>query len=88
MKYFEVYTPYYALLKAESVEKAKGKYTEYVAEDDGSLVDEITEVGRDYALAKFSQAPAENRKLIPIKQTLEDFHCAEYEVLIIDGNLL
>ena len=88
MKYFEVNEPYYALMKAESIEKAKKKYIEHIAEDDGTLFENIFEVGRDYALAKFSQAPGENRKLIPIKQVLEDFHCAEYEVLIIDGNLI
>ena len=90
MRYFEVSTHYYALIKAVNVETAKEKYIAHGAEDDGSLKDEIVEVGRDYALAKFSQAPGEgaNRKMIPIKQVLEDFHCAEYDVLIIDRNLI
>lgn len=88
MKYFEVCSPYYALMKTENVEKAKEKYIEHVSDDDGTLDDEIKEVGRDYALAKFSRAPGENRKLIPINEVIEDFHCAEYEVLIIDGSLL
>lgn len=88
MKYFEVVSPYYALMKAGNIETAKAKYIEYVAEDDGTLDDEIKEVGKDYALAKFAQAPAGNRKLIPIHEVLNDFYCAEHEVLIIDGSLV
>ncbi|MEF7566027.1 hypothetical protein V4V35_23840 [Bacillus infantis] len=88
MKYFEVRAPYYALLKAEDFETAKAKYVMHVAEDDGTLGDEIYEVGKDYALAKFAQAPGENKKLIPIHEILNDFYCAEHELLIIDGSLL
>ncbi|KLV27245.1 hypothetical protein ABW02_06920 [Niallia circulans] len=88
MKYFEVSSPYYALLKAESKEKAKEKYIEHVADKDGSLDVCMNEVGRDYALARFSQTPLENKKLVPVKQVLEDFHAAEYEVLIIDSALI
>lgn len=88
MKFYEVHDPYYALLKAENVEAAKEKYIKHVADDDGSLGDEIKEVGRDYALARFAQAPGENRKLIPVGEVVDSFLCQENEVLIIDGALI
>ncbi|TYS55775.1 hypothetical protein FZD47_25450 [Bacillus infantis] len=88
MEFFEVRAPYYALLKAEDFETAKAIYVKHVAEDDGTLSEEMHEVGKDYALAKFAQAPGENKKLIPIHEILNDFYCAEHEVLIIDGSLL
>lgn len=49
MKFFEVSDPYYALIKANTKEKAMNLYTEEVADDDGELSEEMTEVGKVYA---------------------------------------
>lgn len=90
MKYFEVHTPYYALLQAETKESAIEKYVKFVADDeDDSLKDKMEEVDRDYALVKFSRAPEEeNKMLMPINTVLEDFNCKDNEVLLIDGALI
>ncbi|PKG30868.1 hypothetical protein [Cytobacillus horneckiae] len=86
MKFYEIHDPYYALIKAENKESAKEKYIKHIAEDDGSL--DINEVSREYALAKFAQAPGENKKLIPVEEVVDEFLCQENEVLIIDGSLI
>lgn len=86
MKFYEVESPFYALLKAKNEQEAKEKYIQHVADDELGI--EIKEVERDYALARFAQAPGENKKLVPVKEILNDFDCGEYEVLIIDGALL
>ncbi len=49
MKFFEVSDPYYALIKANTKEKEMNLYTEEVADDDGELSEEMTEVGKVYA---------------------------------------
>ncbi|MBL4952190.1 hypothetical protein JK635_08190 [Neobacillus sp. YIM B02564] len=88
MKYFEVNTPYYALIKAKNKEDAMNKYVEFVAEDDGTLGEEMKEVSRDYALVKFSRAYDENQKLLPISGVVEEFNCQSNEVIVVDGSLI
>jgi len=87
MKYFEVYDPYYALIKAENKEAARDEYVANVADDDGTLIDEIKEVDRDYALVKYSRGKDEDGKLIPIPEILNDFQSGENLVLLIDPTL-
>lgn len=88
MKYFEINLPYYALMKAENKESAMKKYVEFVADDDGTLNEEIKEVSRDYALLKFSRIYDDNKKLLPISGVIEEFNCQSNEVIVIDGGLL
>lgn len=88
MKFYEVHNPYYSLLKAENAEAAQKRYIEHVADDDGSLVGEMKEVDRDYALVRFALAPEENIKLVPVGEVIEQFLCQENEILIIDGSLV
>jgi len=88
MKYFEIHSPYYALMKAETVEKAIEIYVEQVADNDSTLREEIKEVDRDYALAAFSRGGTEDGKEVPISEILKDFQSEGSAVLLIDRALL
>ncbi|CAJ1001003.1 hypothetical protein [Brevibacillus aydinogluensis] len=88
MKYFEIHSPYYALVKAETVEKAIEIYVEQVADDDGTLREEIKEVDRDYALIQFARSESEDGDFMPVPETLDKFHREKSEVLLIDSGLL
>ena len=88
MKFFEVCDPYYALIKANTKERALKLYTEAVADDDGHLSDEIKEVGMLYAAVKHSRTVTEDQELSPISDVLEELQSDEERVLIIDGSLL
>jgi len=85
-KFFEFSEPYYALIMATSEEEAKKVYVENVAEDEGDL--EFDEIGRDYAIVKFSQAKDEHGNLVPIDEILEQLQSKEPELLVIDGSLI
>ncbi|MEK5432630.1 hypothetical protein MKY88_17315 [Lysinibacillus sp. FSL R7-0073] len=86
MKFFDFYNPYIALIMAENEEQAKEKYVEWVADDEGDL--EFDEIGRDYAIVKFSQAKDEHGNLVPIDEILEQLQSKEPELLVIDGSLI
>lgn len=88
MKFFEVRAPYYALIKANTKERALKLYTETVADDAGELSDEMREVGQVYAAIKHGRAPGEDKELVPFDQALEEISNDEEMVLIIDGGLL
>jgi hypothetical protein len=88
MRYFEIHDPYYALIKAENQEEAIKIYADYVADDDGTLHEEIREVDRDYTLASFSRGGTEDGKEVPISEILKDFQSDGSAVLLIDLALL
>ncbi|MEH7802611.1 hypothetical protein V7274_18740 [Bacillus pumilus] len=88
MKFFEVNEPYYALIKAKNEENAMTIYTDVVADDDGGLSEEITEVTKTYAAVSYSRVNGEDNKTIPIEEVLEDLTNEEEMILIIDGSLL
>ncbi len=88
MKFFELCDPYYALIKANTKERALKLYTEAVADDTGELSDEMREVGQVYAAIKHGRAPGEDKELVPFDQALEEISNDEEMVLIIDGGLL
>ncbi|EME72225.1 hypothetical protein CHCC15325_3035 [Bacillus licheniformis] len=88
MKFFEVCDPYYALIKANTKERALKLYTEAVADDDGHLSDAIKEVGMLYAAVKHSRTVTEDQELSPISDVLEELQSDEERVLIMDGSLL
>lgn len=88
MKFYEVHYPYYALLKANDKEEAMQLYTECVADDNGSLHEEIEEVERDYALAIYGRfSKTENGEFIPISEVIKDIKNDKSMVLLIDGCL-
>ncbi len=86
MKYFEVVEPYYALLKADNKLEAKSDYNSLVA--DLEDIEDIFEVPEEYALARFSQVPGEDKKLVAPKIIAEEFVKQENKLLIIDGHLI
>ncbi|ASJ57536.1 hypothetical protein BP422_13210 [Brevibacillus formosus] len=88
VKFFEAHSPYYALIKAKTKRLARLNYIAYVADDDGTLRDEIKEVSRDYALARYSRVVGEDNKQPSIKEVLENFQLDENSVLIIDPLLV
>lgn len=89
MKFYEIHDPYYALIKAPSEEEAIKEYVKTVADDDDlhPLKDEIGEVNRDYAVARYSRTKAENGKEVPLREILEDIQSDKAMTLIVDGNL-
>ncbi|WP_425611253.1 hypothetical protein [Bacillus safensis] len=88
MKFYEVNEPYYALIKAKNDENAMTIYTDVVADDDGGLSEEITEVTEAYATIIYSRVNGEDNNVIPVKEVLEHLTNEEEMVLIIDGSLL
>lgn len=88
MKFYEVHEPYYALVKARDKDEAIKLYTEFVADDDGSLHEETKEVSRDYALVKFGRALGEDKELMPVEKVIEEFNDEQNSILLIDGSLV
>lgn len=88
MKFYEVNEPYYALIKAKDDENAMTIYTDVVADDDGGLSEEITEVTEAYAAIIYSRVNGEDNNVIPVKEVLEHLTNEEEMVLIIDGSLI
>ncbi|MEH7653172.1 hypothetical protein [Bacillus safensis] len=88
MKFYEVHDPYYALIKAKNDENAMTIYTDVVADDDGGLIEEITEVTETYAAIRYSRVNGYDNKMIPVEEVLEDLKNEIQMVLIIDGSLV
>ncbi|MEY9980095.1 hypothetical protein [Lysinibacillus sp. RC79] len=88
MKFYEVHEPCYALIMASNVEDALKAYVETVAEDDGTLREEIECVGSAYAVARFSRARGEDKELVDLQEILETLDSCKTKVLLVDGLLL
>ncbi|MDR0121186.1 hypothetical protein [Bacillus pumilus] len=88
MKFFKVRDPYIALIKANTKENAMKIYKEEVADDDGSLSKNMTEVTETYAAIRYGRAYGEDNKIIPVEEVLKDLTSEEEMTLIIDGSLL
>lgn len=86
-RYFEVFDPYYALIKADSGEEAEKIYNADVSDTDDyeDFQEEIKEVDREYAFNEYSKLMKKegNEHL-----TVEEFNVPVSEVLIWDGSLL
>ncbi|MCY1093967.1 hypothetical protein [Bacillus safensis] len=88
MKFYETHEPYYALIKARNSKNATEIYTDTVADDDGKLIENMTEVTEAYAAIIYSRVNGEDNNVIPVKEVLEHLTNEEEMVLIIDGSLL
>jgi hypothetical protein len=86
MRYFEVLSPYYALIKAFSIEDFTLTYRAFVGDVEEDF--RFSEVGRDYALVKLSRAPSEDLIHIDANDIVKDFNDPEIPLLLIDGSLL
>ncbi|TPE70651.1 hypothetical protein [Halalkalibacterium halodurans] len=88
-KFYEVDSPYYALIKAGSKEEAIEEYVRSVADNENGEVDgNIEEVDREYALALFRQCKTEDGDLLPPDKVLEEFNDQKSRVLAFDGALI
>lgn len=76
VKFFEIHSPYYALIKAPDKDQAI------------TLHEEISEVERDYALVSFSRGATEDKKEVPILEILNDFQSEGSAVLLIGSDVL
>ncbi|MCW4359053.1 hypothetical protein K3L72_14840 [Bacillus altitudinis] len=63
-------------------------YTDVVADDDGGLMEEITEVTEAYATIIYSRVNGEDNNVIPVKEVLEHLTNEEEMLLVIDGSLI
>ncbi|WP_025727738.1 hypothetical protein [Heyndrickxia ginsengihumi] len=91
MNCYEFIEPYYALIKADTDEKAVKKYIEVVAGDESDfdvLLEECKIVPAYYASARLAQIKNENGKLADLDEVIETFERVETEVLVVDGSLL
>ena len=88
MKFYQVFDPYYALIKAKSKESARNLYVANVADDDGTVIQELEELDRDYAVAMFSRSLSDNGEVLPLHEVVETIQDDEEIVLLIDGALM
>ncbi|MEW4192196.1 hypothetical protein Q0N41_00695 [Bacillus altitudinis] len=88
MKFFKVKDPYIALIKANTKKNAMKIYKEEIADDDGSLSKNMTEVTETYAAVRYSRVNGEDNNVIPVKEVLEHLTNEEEMLLVIDGSLL
>ena len=72
MKFFEVNYPYYALIKAKDEDEALDMYVAFVADDDGTLREEIKEVDRDYALIMYGRYSTEDMSISTLVDDIQD----------------
>ncbi|PAK34028.1 hypothetical protein [Bacillus safensis] len=87
MKFYEVHDPYYALIKAKNEENAMTIYTDTVADDDGSLSEEITEVTEIYAAIRHSRTVDADERILSIEKVLEDITNGEEKLLGMDTSV-
>lgn len=88
MKFYDIHEPYFALIKAKDKESARNIYVEGVAEDDGTVMKELREVDRDYAVVVYSRSLGEDGNTIPVHEIVETIQDDEEAILLIDGALL
>lgn len=88
MKYYEIHEPYYALLAADNEKKATEVYVKTVADDDGTLRDNIKEVGHLYALAAYCKSVGYNQPYITAEKAIKAFENRKNDILLTDGNLV
>jgi hypothetical protein len=85
MKFFEVQSPYYALVKAEDEKKAIEAYRKYAPE---AQEIEIKEVERDYALVVYSAEMSQDVEKIPVHDILREFRNEYDGLLVFDVKIL
>ncbi|GLF91073.1 hypothetical protein Saga11_23320 [Bacillus safensis] len=87
MKFYEVHDPYYALIKAKNEENAMTIYTDTVADDDGGLMEEITEVTETYAAIRHSRTVDADERILSIEKVIEDITNEEEMLLGMDTSV-
>lgn len=86
MKYFEIYEPYYAMIKAINEDSALELYGDVVCDLEPDM--EVEEISRDQALIRYSRALSEDNEPAKEKEVIEDFNRVLAEVLLVPRELL
>lgn len=91
LNFYEYTSPYFAVIKAKSVESSDELYKKFVADmneyPEGDFVLEVAEIDRDYALATYSRTLSEELEDVPVQEILTTFKSEEEMVIMVDGNL-
>lgn len=87
MKYFEVFYPYYAMIKAENEERAREYYNKIVVNEENAETD-VNEITRDMALIKYAKSTGEDKTPINSGQIYKQFCQNETTILLIDDSLI
>ncbi|MBW8279951.1 MULTISPECIES: hypothetical protein [Bacillus amyloliquefaciens group] len=89
MKFFEVSDPYYALIKANTKEKAMKLYTEEVADDDEeNLSKEMYEVSLDHAVKAYIHRTGFEQGFFFKDEITNNLKGREEGIVVMDGHLL
>lgn len=87
MKFYETYEPYYALIKARNIKKATEIYADTVADDDGKLIENMTEVTEAYAAIRHSRTVDADERILSIEKVIEDITNDEEMLLGMDTSV-
>ncbi|QPK89696.1 hypothetical protein IEN91_04405 [Bacillus velezensis] len=83
-RYFEIFSPYYAMIKAVDVYDAIVEYVENVADYEGNYVEEIDPLT---AMAKYSRSLTEDGEQLSVQEVINEFSKPETTTLLIDPHL-
>ncbi|QEG13486.1 hypothetical protein PPK14_gp12 [Bacillus phage vB_BspS_SplendidRed] len=90
-KFYEVQNPYYALIKADSLEEAEKIYNAgvaYTSDIENFKNKEIALVGYEYALVKIAQEKDGAGELKSPKAVISEYLKQESGVILLDGALI
>ncbi|MEB2270128.1 hypothetical protein LAV33_07605 [Bacillus safensis] len=87
MKFYETHEPYYALIKARNIKNATEIYTDTVADDDGKLTENMTEVSKTYAAIRHSRTVDADKRILSIEKVIEDITNDEEMLLGMDTSV-
>ncbi|WP_324657341.1 hypothetical protein SA286_10420 [Bacillus altitudinis] len=87
MKFYETNEPYYALIKARNIKNAKEIYTDTVANDEGELTENMTEVSKTYAAIRHSRTVDADERILSIEKVIEDITNDEEMLLGMDTSV-
>ncbi|MGX4295529.1 hypothetical protein [Bacillus sp. JK62] len=88
MKLFEVSDPYYALIKANTKEKAMKLYTEGVADDEENLSKEMQEVSLEHAVKAYIHRTGFEQGFFFKDEITNNLKGREEGIVVMDGHLL
>ncbi|WP_108490821.1 hypothetical protein [Bacillus velezensis] len=88
MKFFEVSDPYYALIKANTKEKAMKLYTEGVADDEENLSKEMQEVSLEHAVKAYIHRTGFEQGFFFKDEITNNLKGREEGIVVMDGHLL
>ncbi|MCY9014366.1 hypothetical protein [Bacillus inaquosorum] len=88
MKFFEVSDPYYALIKANTKEKAMKLYTEEVADDEENLSKEMQEVSLEHAVKAYIHRTGFEQGFFFKDEITNNLKGREEGIVVMEGHLL